>query len=47
MQTIYDLCQPRADVIQGRIRDEEFSAESSRSWTRHFKLTLYQAIDIK
>ncbi|MDM8543814.1 DUF499 domain-containing protein [Desulfococcaceae bacterium HSG9] len=30
MKTIFDLCQPRADVIQGRIRDEEFTAELSQ-----------------
>ena len=30
MKTIFDLCLPRADVIHGRIRDEEFSAELSQ-----------------
>ena len=30
MQTIFDLCQPRADVLEGRIRDEEFAADLSR-----------------
>ena len=27
MKTIFDLCEPRADVAKGRIRDEEFAAE--------------------
>jgi len=27
MKTIYELCQPRADVISGRLRDEEFAAD--------------------
>ena len=27
MKTIFDLCQPRRDVIEGRLRDEEFAAD--------------------
>jgi hypothetical protein len=27
MRTIFDLCQPRTDVLEGRIRDEEFAAD--------------------
>jgi hypothetical protein len=27
MKTIFDLCVPRADVVQGKIRDEEFAAD--------------------
>ena len=27
MKTIFDLCVPRADVAEGRIRDEEFAAD--------------------
>jgi len=27
MQTIFDLCQPRKDVEEGRMRDEEFAAD--------------------
>ncbi len=27
MKTIFDLCEPRADVAKGHIRDEEFAAE--------------------
>ncbi|MDB4303986.1 DUF499 domain-containing protein, partial [Desulfosarcina sp.] len=30
MQTIFDLCQPRKDVLEGRIRDEEFAADLSK-----------------
>ena len=30
MQKIFDLCQPREDVIHGRMRDEEFAADLSR-----------------
>jgi predicted AAA+ superfamily ATPase len=30
MQLIFDLCQPRADVLEGRIRDEEFAADLSK-----------------
>lgn len=30
MQSIFDLCQPRADVLEGRIRDEEFAADLSK-----------------
>ena len=28
--TIYELCQPRADVLEGRIRDEDFAADLSQ-----------------
>lgn len=31
MQSIFDLCQPRADVLEGRIRDEEFAADLSKA----------------
>lgn len=27
MQTIFDLCQPRADVLAGRLKDEELAAD--------------------
>ena len=27
MDTIFDLCKPRDDVLEGRIRDEEFAAD--------------------
>jgi hypothetical protein len=27
MKTVFDLCQPRADVLSGRLRDEEFAAD--------------------
>ncbi|MBF0503023.1 MAG: ATP-binding protein, partial [Candidatus Riflebacteria bacterium] len=30
MTTIFDLCVPRQDVIEGRVRDEEFAADLSR-----------------
>ncbi|HOY69108.1 MAG TPA: DUF499 domain-containing protein [Candidatus Ozemobacteraceae bacterium] len=30
MTTIFDLCEPRQDVIEGRVRDEEFAADLSR-----------------
>lgn len=30
MKTIFDLCQPRSDIIEGRVRDEEFVAELSQ-----------------
>ncbi|MFN5162802.1 MAG: DUF499 domain-containing protein, partial [Cyanobacteriota bacterium] len=28
--TIYELCRPRADVLEGRIRDEDFAADLSQ-----------------
>ena len=28
--TIYELCQPRADVLEGRVRDEDFAADLSQ-----------------
>jgi hypothetical protein len=28
--SIYELCQPRADVLEGRIRDEDFAADLSQ-----------------
>jgi hypothetical protein len=28
--TIYELCQPRADVLEGHIRDEDFAAGLSQ-----------------
>jgi len=30
MKTIFDLCEPRKDVKEGRARDEEFAADLSR-----------------
>ena len=30
MRTVFDLCVPRDDVAQGRIRDEEFAADLAR-----------------
>ncbi len=30
MKTIYDLCQPREDVLMGRTKDEEFAADLSQ-----------------
>ena len=27
MKTIFDLCEPRRDVVEGRMRDEEFAAD--------------------
>ncbi len=30
MKTIFDLCQPRADVLSGHIHDEEFAADLSK-----------------
>ena len=27
MQTIFDLCKPREDVLAGRVKDEEFAAD--------------------
>ncbi len=30
MQTIFDLCPPRKDVLDGRLRDEDFAADLSR-----------------
>jgi len=30
MKTIYDLCRPRQDVLEGRIKDEEFAADLSK-----------------
>ena len=30
LPTIYELCQPRADVLEGRIRDEDFAADLSQ-----------------
>ena len=28
--SIYELCRPRADVLEGRIRDEDFAADLSQ-----------------
>jgi hypothetical protein len=28
--TIFELCWPRADVLEGRIRDEDFAADLSQ-----------------
>jgi len=30
MKSIFDLCQPRVDVLEGRLRDEEFAADLSK-----------------
>lgn len=30
MKTIFDLCQPRTDVLEGRIKGEEFAADLSK-----------------
>jgi hypothetical protein len=30
LPTIFDTCQPRADVLAGTIRDDEFMADLSR-----------------
>ena len=30
LPTIFDLCQPRQDVLEGRIRDEDFAADLSQ-----------------
>jgi len=30
MPTVFDLCQPRKDVLEGRLRDEEFAADLSK-----------------
>ena len=30
METIFDLCRPREDVLEGRIKDEEFAADLSK-----------------
>jgi len=30
MQTIFDLCQPRKDVLDGQLRDEDFAADLSK-----------------
>ena len=30
MKTIFDLCEPRDDVLKGRVKDEEFAAELSK-----------------
>lgn len=27
MKTIFDLCEPRQDVLKGRMKDEEFAAD--------------------
>ncbi|MBD2719518.1 MULTISPECIES: hypothetical protein [unclassified Synechococcus] len=28
--TIYELCRPRSDVLEGRMRDEDFAADLSQ-----------------
>lgn len=30
LPTIFDLCEPREDVLLGRIRDEEFAADLAK-----------------
>ena len=30
MKTIFDLCQPRRDVAEGRVRDEDFAADLAK-----------------
>ncbi len=30
MKTIFELCKPRSDVLEGRVRDEEFAADLSK-----------------
>ncbi len=30
MKTIFDICEPRDDVLRGRVKDEEFAAELSK-----------------
>ncbi|HEY8747347.1 MAG TPA: hypothetical protein VIM11_05195, partial [Tepidisphaeraceae bacterium] len=41
MQTIFDLCHPRKDVLSGRLRDEEFAADLSAVTTPDGKVREY------
>lgn len=41
MQTVFDLCRPREDVLSGRLRDEEFAADLSAVTSPEHKVREY------